>query len=257
MGKIWALADLHLAIGVPEKKMDVFGEGWIDYTNKIERNWRNLVGQDDLVLLPGDISWAMRLEDAVADLKWIDALPGTKVMIRGNHDYWWSSISKVRKILPPSIHAIQNDSFLWGDVVVAGTRLWDSDEYGFGPFIEYVPNPISKPAAVVTEEQKREEERIFLRELERLEMSLKTMSPKAKLRIAMVHYPPIGADLVQSRTSDILERYGVDFCLFGHLHRVRGGALPFGEARGVLYRLTSADYLDFTPLLIMDQAITR
>jgi len=94
---VWAIADLHLALGIPEKKMDAFGEPWIDYTDKIAQNWNQLIDKDDLVLIPGDISWAMRTEDAKIDLDWIHALPGTKVMLRGNHDHWWSSLSKVEQ----------------------------------------------------------------------------------------------------------------------------------------------------------------
>src|ERR1700733_9276880 len=106
---VWALADLHLALSIPEKSMESFGEPWINYTAKIKDQWLKHIKTDDLVLIPGDISWAMRLEDAAVDLNWIHELPGTKVLIRGNHDYWWTSLSKVERILPPSIHLVQNN----------------------------------------------------------------------------------------------------------------------------------------------------
>ena len=126
---IWALADLHLSFGVPDKEMDVFGPKWKNHPEKIRANWEKLVKPDDLVLLPGDISWGMHPEEALPDLNWIDSLPGTKVMIRGNHDYWWTSISKVEKVLPKSIHVIQNNIYRWKDVIICGARLWDTEEY--------------------------------------------------------------------------------------------------------------------------------
>src|SRR5690349_8684871 len=105
---IWALADLHLSFGVPDKEMDFFGDQWIGWTKKVESQWRDLVSPDDLVLIAGDISWATSLEDAIPDLKWIDQLPGTKVILRGNHDFWWTSLKKITEVMPKSIHIIQN-----------------------------------------------------------------------------------------------------------------------------------------------------
>lgn len=236
---IWVIADLHLSFGVPEKSMEAFGPKWKDYTQKIEENWRKVVSPDDLVLIPGDISWAMRPEEALIDLEWIDKLPGTKVMIRGNHDYWWGSINKVRKLLPPSIHSIQNDVFNWQDVSIAGARLWDTDEYNFNSFIEFQENPKESKA------EKKDGKKIFERELNRLELSLKQFNPQAKTKIAMTHYPPIGADLRPSRASSLLEEYGVSICVFGHLHNVKENSLPFGKKGNTSFILTSCDYLDF------------
>src|SRR5580704_11030315 len=108
---IWVLSDLHLAFGVPSKSMEDFGPAWKDYVDKIQKNWLALIKREDLVLIPGDISWGMTEQQASVDLQWIDALPGTKMILKGNHDYWWSSPSKIRKIMPPSIHFIQNDVF--------------------------------------------------------------------------------------------------------------------------------------------------
>jgi predicted phosphohydrolase len=116
---VWAIADLHLAFGVPNKKMDVFGAQWVDYTDKIEKKWRENIAETDLVLIAGDISWAMRLEDAKPDLDWIHSLPGTKVIIRGNHDYWWTSLSKIKQIMPPSVHVVQNNVYNWQGLSVA------------------------------------------------------------------------------------------------------------------------------------------
>src|SRR3989338_5022393 len=113
---IWALSDLHLPFGAPSKTMEAFGPAWKNYTHKIATHWNRLVQREDLVLIPGDISWAMRLEDALIDLSWIDALPGTKLILKGNHDYWWSSAGKMAKVMPPSVHFLQNTVFNWGDV---------------------------------------------------------------------------------------------------------------------------------------------
>ena len=122
---IWAIADLHLSFGVPNKHMRIFGPQWEDYTDKIEKGWRASILQNDLVLIPGDISWAMQVEEVRPDLEWIDRLPGTKVFIKGNHDYWWNSLSKLKHVLPSTCHLIQNNSFTWNDFSIAGTRLWD------------------------------------------------------------------------------------------------------------------------------------
>jgi predicted phosphohydrolase len=238
---VFAIADLHLSFGVPEKSMEFFGEPWIGYLEKIERNWRLKVREGDLVLIAGDISWAMREKEVLKDLEWIESLPGTKVMIRGNHDYWWSSISKVRSLLPPSIRVIQNDAFHIGEYAIGGTRLFDSSEYQFGEFIVYKEN-VRENKILKTQVP---DEVLFKRELERLTLSLKMLDPKAPHKIVMVHYPPIGADLASSRVSSLLESYGVKMCIFGHLHNVRPDSLPFGERSGVRYLLTSCDYLNF------------
>lgn len=248
---IWAIADLHLAFSVPSKTMELFGPAWKDWTQKIEANWRRLIKPEDLVLIPGDISWAMRPEEALIDLTWIDALPGTKVILRGNHDYWWGSNAKMAKLMPPSIHFIQNTVFLWNDIAIGGTRLWDTPEYNFAPFTIVQPNPKEKTKEFKDPKAaQEEEEKIFIRELERLKLSLSQLPQEANVKIAMVHYPPIGADLTASRASKILEDYHIDICVFGHLHSIRAHSLPFGKSRGVNYLLTSCDYLDFTPVKI-------
>lgn len=243
--KVWAIADLHLSFGAPEKNMDVFGPEWVNYAEKLKIHWEERVEKADLVLIPGDISWAMTLEKALIDLEWIDHLPGTKVLIKGNHDYWWSSLSKVKKALPPTIHVIQNNAIQWNGISIGGARLWDSDEYNFDPFIEYRELAVSP-----SQEPKPDQQKIFQRELQRLEFSLKELDQKAQSRIVMTHYPPISADLHTSKASALLEKYRVDICVFGHLHSVKKEAKLFGKARGISYFLTSCDYLNFSPLEI-------
>lgn len=247
---IWAIADLHLSFGVPNKKMDVFGLQWEKHAEKIEKSWRASVGEDDLVLIPGDISWAMHLEEVVPDLEWIDRLPGTKALIKGNHDYWWSSLSKIKKILPPSCHLIQNNSWNWGEISIGGTRLWDVPKLSFNQVIDFKPSTSFKPLTEMDESD--ESEKIYQRELGRLEMSLQSMNPMAKKRIVMTHYPPIGVDLQETEATKLLEKYRVDICVFGHLHNVKPGLKLFGKHHGIDYYLTACDYLNnFTPLRIL------
>ena len=249
--RVFAIGDLHLSFGVPNKKMDVFGPDWEDHAHKIETHWRRSIHPEDLVLVPGDISWAMRLEEAVVDLQWIDALPGTKVLLKGNHDYWWGSLKKIASVLPPSIHLIQNQAFHWKEIAIGGARLWDTPEYAFGAWVEMQAPLKQKP---VEEEDLLQEEftqKLFDKELGRLRTSLSLMRPDAKIRIAMTHYPPIGADLAPSRASQILEEFRISTCVFGHLHNIRAGEALFGEARGIRYLLASADYIRFQPIAVL------
>lgn len=249
--KIWAIADLHLSFGVSDKKMDIFGENWVKHDEKIAEEWRKVISSDDLVLIAGDISWAMRLEHVQPDLEWIHALPGTKVMIRGNHDYWWHSLSKINKILPPSIHVIQNNVVHWQHIGIAGARLWDTTEYDFENYVVMAPNPKANPLTII-DTNPEEAQRIFDREVMRLEASLKCFQPADKLRLVMTHYPPISATLDNSVVSKLLEKYGVHYCVFGHLHNVPHDKDPlFGNKNGVEYILTASDYLDFKPKLIV------
>lgn len=248
---IWAIGDLHLAIGVPEKSMEAFGEPWMGYLDKLQSNWLKSISEDDLVLIPGDISWAMHPHEAKADLEWIGKLPGTKVLLRGNHDYWWASLRQVEAILPPSLHLIQNNAFFWKDFAIGGARLWDTLEYNFASYIEHKDNPKASLLSE-TEDHTPDAEKIFTRELGRLELSLKALSSRpSAMRIAMTHYPPISATLEMSRASALLEKYQVQCCVFGHLHSVKPSAPLFGTKNGIQYRLTSADYLNFTPLRIV------
>lgn len=248
--KIWAIADLHLSFALKGKEMDIFGPEWKGWTEKIANAWRVKIADDDLVLIAGDISWAMHMEDVTPDLEWIHALPGVKVMIKGNHDYWWESKKKVEAALPSSLHIIQNNVFNYRGVSVGGARLWDSKEYHFRDAIVMKENPKEK-VPYDEGDTLEKNEKIFVRELSRLDNSLKLLDRSASVKIAMTHYPPLGADLLPSRASAILEKHGAQHCVFGHLHSVIPNSLPFGEARGVQYHLTSCDYLDFVPLPLM------
>ena len=203
--------------------MDVFGEHWKDHFQRIQADWMARVCPDDVVLLPGDISWAMRLEEAKDDLDSIGALPGTKLLLRGNHDYWWNSISRVRRALGEGMYALQNDSLLTGGHLFAGSRGW------------------TLPGGEFSEEDSR----IYNRERLRLEMSLQHARRRdAQMPItAMMHYPPLTDE--EPGFSDLLEKYGVSDCVYGHLH----GAAIYGAVRGqrgsVRYHQVSCDGLGF------------
>ena len=247
---IWAIADLHLSFGVPNKSMDVFGPQWVKYADKIETAWKTEIKPTDLVLIAGDISWAMHPEDAKPDLEWIGRLPGTKVLIRGNHDYWWSSLKKLKPMLPPTCHLIQNNSFTWNDVSIGGARLWDVPGLNFKDIIDYKENARAKP--LTESDETPDSSKIYQRELGRLETSLKSMNPAATRRIVMTHYPPIGSAFEETEASRLLEKYHVDICVFGHLHNVKPGLSLFGSHKGVRYYLTACDYLpEFKPLKIL------
>lgn len=248
---VWALADFHLSFGMPNKSMEVFGSPWHDWTKKIKNSCEALIQKEDLLLIAGDISWANKLEEALPDLEWIAALPGTKLLLKGNHDYWWPSKAKLKTILPASIYFIHNDTFHWNDVSIGGARLWDTPEFNFNSLVEVKENPLATKEMKSYEDLLKENAKIFERELQRLQMSLDQLSPKATHRIAMTHYPPIGLDLAPSTASKILDAYHIDCCVFGHLHNLNTKKNLFGKSNKTSYHLTSCDYLDFTPIKIL------
>jgi predicted phosphohydrolase len=247
--RVLALSDPHLAEATPGKSMAVFGPPWEDHPRTLVERWRATVANEDIVIVAGDVSWARDLEAARPDLELLAALPGRKVLLRGNHDSWWSSLRKVRAALPRGLYAIHNDALLLDGVAIAGARLWDDPAIRLAELRQRAGTP---PWAEPPPEEPERSERILARELGRLGISLGCVDPRARLRIAAVHYPPIGTDLAPSRTSAILEGASIQHCVFGHLHALapRPSNPLFGERRGVRYHLTSCDYLDFEPLEI-------
>ncbi len=228
---IWAIADLHLSHD-RSKPMDIFGPSWENHTRKIAANWRRVVGDEDLVIVAGDISWAMQLSGAVADLNWIAALPGRKLLLRGNHDYWWSSISKVREALPPGFAALQNDHFIFQGWAICGTRGWlCPGEEGF---------------------DSEHDEKIYRREVGRLQLSLESALGAGQSRIiAALHYPPFNRQGGPSGFTELLERCGVRYCVYGHIHDEGRDRLFQGERGGVTYRFIASDGVDFTPVPVI------
>jgi len=226
--RVLAIADPHLS-GSSEKPMSIFGPGWVGHPQVFFDGWRAAVRDDDLVLIPGDISWAMRLEEALVDLRAIAALPGEKVLLRGNHDYWWPSLRRLREALPPRMHAVQNDALRIGDVVVGGTRGWIC--------------PGSPGFAA-------DDERIYAREVQRLALSLAAMAAAgpARTRVVMLHYPPTNNRGEESDFTRLLREAAPDLLVFGHVH---GDApVPLPELPGTAVHFVAADRIGFEPRLL-------
>ncbi len=216
--RVFAISDLHLSINNP-KPMDIFGPAWDNYVENIIEDWNSKVNEDDLVLMAGDFSWAMALEDTKKDFDLLKDLKGKKIIIRGNHDYWWKGISAVREFLPEGFYAIQNDAIKFGNIIVCGTRGWTF--------------PNGEPA----------DEKIFNREVIRLELTLKqafAMKEEGDKIVCMMHYPPVNARREDSEFSRLLKTYQVDAVIFGHLHGYKTMQLKFFKDE-IPYYLTSCD----------------
>ena len=211
--------------------MDVFGSTWANHPQRVISAWRDAVGENDIVLIPGDISWAMRLDDAICDLEFIGALPGTKLLLRGNHDYWWSALGKVRAALPNGCFALQNDCFTIDNISVCGSRGW-----------------VCPGSSGYSETKDRA---IYERELIRLRMSLNRL-PEGTVRILMLHFPPFNEKRQDSGFTQLAEEYGINYLIYAHLHNKACLGAFEGERNGIQYSLCSADHLGFAPRLILD-----
>ena len=218
---IFAIGDLHFDY-TQEKPMNIFGDNWENPEEKIIENWKEVVREDDLVLLPGDISWALKLDTAAYDLKRIDELPGIKIISKGNHDYWWSSLNKMNNHGYKTINFIHNNSFEYKGYSICGTRGWAArDSFEFS----------------------ENDEKIYPREVQRLKNSLDSCVNK-KI-IAMIHYPPFNQDLGVNEFSQTLSDYKVEKCVYGHLHG-KGHKFSYeGDLEGVDYHFVASDFLDF------------
>jgi predicted phosphohydrolase len=233
--------------------MDVFGPLWHDHARQIANNWCRLVGPRDVVLVAGDISWALRLEDALADLEWLATLPGEKVIVRGNHDYWWSSLGKLNALGLSGLHFIQNNHCRFGSLAVAGSRLWDFPGISWPAGVVPGLEPAGESPRLSPEE---DDEKIRRREVERLTLSLRSLPPDASLRVVMTHYPPLGEDGEPTPLTDLINRFQPNFCVFGHIHGQNQSGQPRPGEDRVLgktrYCLTSTDHLGHTPLFLGD-----
>jgi len=235
--RVWAISDLHLSFTAPyaedgpvflAKPMDVFGENWHNHFAKIYQNWRQTVKNEDFVLVPGDISWALRLNDAVFDFNYLARLPGKIIISRGNHDYWWQSYKQVQEALPDNVTALQNNALSVGESSVCAVRGWLC------------------PGVKMTEDDKK----IYLREVLRLEMCLKAAAAISKDITVMFHFRPVNDKLEKNEFIELMTKYKVRRCLYGHLHgRDAAKVLP-ARAWDIDFTLVSADYLDFSPRLI-------
>lgn len=229
---IFALSDLHLSFGT-DKPMDVFGGRWENYTERICENWQRTVSNDDLVIIAGDVSWATYIEDAVADFRFINNLNGKKVIIKGNHDYWWTTLSKMERFLSENgfdtIQILNNTAAVFEDTAICGTRGW-----GFADG-----------------ESRAHNEMMFERERMRLVRSLEQAERlHPKRRIVAMHYPPADKNGVDRGFTEIMKNYGVDCCVYGHLHSYAHKNAVEGIVDGVELKLTSCDFVNFTPVLL-------
>lgn len=229
MPLIYAIGDLHLDYS-KKKPMDIFGEQWVDHEEKIFKNWNSLIDDEDIVLLPGDISWALKLDEAYADLKRIDQLPGQKIITKGNHDYWWQGPKKLKELNFDSIIFLQNSSFTYENVGIGGTRGWISED---------------------VEDFSKKDERIFNRELNRLKLSLDSIDKNVDVKIAMLHYPPFNMDSTPNGFVNLMEEYHVDICIYGHLHAEGHNYVIEDMVQGIQFYCVSSDYIDFIPRKII------
>lgn len=228
---IYAISDLHLALSV-DKPMDVFGARWANYMDRLGENWCSTVGEDDHVLIPGDISWATYLDQAYDDFQFINRLPGKKIISKGNHDYWWTTKNKLDKFISENgfntISFMHNNSYTIEDAAVCGTRGWNmpgEDDFN------------------------AEDAKIYQRELQRLELSLKDAKvPEGGRLIAAMHFPVFNSKGVFSGFLDIMQKYNVHLCIYGHLHGEAHKHAVEGLVKGIEFRLVAADRIGFKPV---------
>lgn len=226
---IWAIADLHLSFGT-DKPMDEFG-GWQDYVSRIEENWKNSIKPEDTVIIPGDFSWGIDFNEALPDFQFIEALPGQKILLKGNHDYWWNTRSKIEKFFSENglktFKILHNNSILCEDVAICGTRGW-----------VFMPN-------------ETHDIKISKREAMRLELSIKDSEQFGDVeKIVFLHYPPVYANEMVPNIIDVLKKYDVKKVYYGHLHGASKSLATEGNYMGIDFRLISADNLKFAPIKI-------
>ncbi|HKQ08373.1 MAG TPA: metallophosphoesterase [Blastocatellia bacterium] len=229
--RIFAIGDMHLAGGT-DKTMDRFGEHWRDHDRKIFDAWERLAQDDDLLLIAGDTSWAMRLNEALPDLGRIGRMRGRKLMIKGNHDYWWDSLAKLRRAVDPSIDFLQASAIIVNRVAIAGTRGWNC------------------PGDSVLSEQ---DQKLYEREVGRLRAALQSLIGRANeydRLIVVLHYPPTNDRHEPSGFTELIDEFNADACVYGHLHGefIKTGLI--GLRQRTFYYLVSADAVSFTPLEI-------
>lgn len=226
---LYAIGDLHLCLGAP-KPMDIFGGGWVGYMDKLREGMSVVTAEDTLVLL-GDLSWALDLQEAKADFAWIDAIPGRKIILKGNHDYWWSTAAKFYRFCEENGFSNQfilnNNHYVYENVAICGTRGWFFEEERSGDH----------------------DEKVFRRELMRLEASLQSAGDMEK--IVFLHYPPKYKGYECPQILELLNQYGVRRCYYGHLHGASHGLAMEGLWDGIDYRLVAADKVNFCPVRVI------
>jgi len=226
---LYAISDLHLSF-TADKPMGIFGEKWEGHEEKIKENWIRNINPEDTVLIAGDISWSMKHDESMEDLGWISSLPGRKIIVKGNHDYWWGSITKLNSLFE-NMNFMQNNFFSYEDWAVCGSRGWicpGSDKFT------------------------GRDEKIYNRELNRFRLSLDAAKKAGYEKfICMMHYPPTNEKLTPSGFVDLFKEYGVRKVVYGHLHGPALANVLNGEYDGMEYIMTSCDYIDFNPIKIL------
>ena len=227
--RLFAIGDLHMS-GGDDKPMNVFGPQWDRHFLRIQDAWRERVSSEDVVLIPGDISWAMQLKDAIPDLVAIGELPGTKILCKGNHDYWWGSVTRVRDSLPSGMIALQHDAVELENWVICGTRGW------------MIPTGEAPLDA--------ENEKIYLREVQRLKLALEAAErlSREKPLVVMMHFPPLTNSDRDSLFVKELETHKAAAVVYGHLHGCGIKAGFTGIHHGIAYSLVSCDSIGFAPV---------
>lgn len=221
------MADLHLCKGNPEKTMSIFN-GWQNYQELIEKNWKELISDSDTIVLPGDISWGMSLKEAASDFKFIEQLPGQKIVIKGNHDYWWTTKKKMEDFFAAegctSIKILHNNHYRYGEYGICGTRGW-----------------VNMPGET-------QDEKVLRREVQRLETSIRSALDEGLKPIVFLHYPPIFATNFNYDILDVLYRYKIEECYYGHIHGKSAHDLCVKNTYdGINFHLIAGDYLQFIP----------
>jgi predicted phosphohydrolase len=242
--KIWAISDLHLS-GAKPKPMDIFGSHWKNHPEKIAKTWRERVASEDIVLCPGDLSWAMNLTEVAPDLAYLDSLPGKKILMRGNHDFWWKrkETKKIQKSAPSSLVFLQSSAFAPSDdVVILGARGWRfPGEWTLGDDGGHEP-------------PEQDDAKITQREIESLQSSIKEarrIGLSGKFVLGMMHYPPWSMSGAPSAYTKLLAEAGVKLCIYGHLHGADTQTARQGLIQGIEYRLVSADAVDSQPVRLL------
>ena len=224
---LFVMADLHLCKGNPEKTMSIFS-GWQNYQELIEKNWKELISDSDTIVLPGDISWGMSLKEAAPDFKFIEQLPGQKIVIKGNHDYWWTTKKKMEDFFAAegctSIKILHNNHYRYGEYGICGTRGW-----------------VNMPGET-------QDEKVLRREVQRLETSIRSALDEGLKPIVFLHYPPIFATNFNYDILDVLYRYKIEECYYGHIHGKSAHDLCVKNTYdGINFHLIAGDYLQFIP----------
>lgn len=233
---LFVLGDTHLSFGVPNKPMDIF-EGWENYQELLRDNWMRTVAPEDMIVLAGDISWGMTLEEAKADFAFLDALPGTKIILKGNHDYWWNSMKKMTGFFEEcgfsTLRILHNNCYAYEGFGICGTRGWVN-----------IPPDAGMPAENAPMDG---DAKVLAREQQRLRVSLQAAKERNLKPIAFLHYPPIFWNSRNEQMLSVLHEFGVEDCYYGHLHGRSHARAMKGTEDGICYHLISGDYLQFMP----------